>query len=447
MSHDTRRRFPGAFLLTLLAVAFALGPSRAEANAVDDWDLIANQVIVVTANRVGLSNIDFAYVHIAIYDAVNAIDGGYSVFAVKPTTSPVGASPEAATAAAAYTVLKWLFPLQQAYLDGVYANYLLGISPGPAKTLGIAVGTQVGTAFTVLRTGDGRNASDYYLFGSGPGVYQVTPPFTPAPPPPVGQWVAVMKTFAIKNSTQFRADGPPNLTSARYARDFNETKAYGGGAPTSSLRSAQQTEIGLFYAENPGAQINRNIRNIAAAHHLSLVDSARFFAQMYVTIADAQITTWNGKYFYNFWRPVTAIRAADTDDNPATEADPSWLPLVVTPRHPEYPAAHPTVSGALALTLAQFFGTKKLNVTLTSTFPGALPSHQFTNTDGMVKEVINARIYGGMHYRFSGEAGYEIARKVTKYVVKHYFRSVKDKDDEAHDGDDKHQPGDDDDDQ
>jgi hypothetical protein len=435
MSHDARRRFQGLFVLSILAlVAFALGPSRAEANPVDDWNGIANQVIVVNANRAGLSNIDFAYVFIAIYDAVNAIDGGHSVFAVKPTTSPAGASPDAATAAAAYNVLKWLFPAQQPYLDGAYAGYLFGIPNGPAKTRGIAVGSEVAAKFIALRTGDGRNAVVPYVLRSGPGEYQLTPETgTVYNPPgvPVGTWVPGLKTFAIESATQFRADGPPHLTSARYARGLNETKAY--GALTGSLRSAKQTEIGNFYAENPGQQINRNVRNIAAAHSLSFVDSVRFFAQIYVTMADAQITTWNSKYFYNFWRPVTAIRAADTDDNPATEADPSWLPLVrPTPGHPEYPAAHPTVTGSLADTLAQFFGTEKLDVTLTSTSvtPGTLVAHQFTNTDDIVKDVINGRIYGGMHYRFSGEAGAEIAREVTKYVARHYFRAVKDHDEE-----------------
>jgi hypothetical protein len=451
MSHDARRRFQGVFLLSILAVvAFALGPTRAEANPVDDWSGIANQVIVLNAGRGGLSNIDFAYVYIAIYDAVNAIDGGYSVFAVKPTTSPAGASPDAATAAAAYNVLKWLFPTQPpAYLDNAYANALLAIPPGPAKTSGIAVGSEVAAKFIALRTGDGRNAVVPYTFGSGPGVYQKTTETGTLYPNnlPAGTWVPGMKTFAIESAAQFRADGPPHLTSARYARDLNETKAY--GALTGSLRSPHQTDIGTFYAENPGQQINRNVRNIAAAHSLSLVDSARFFAQMYVTIADAQITTWNSKYFYNFWRPVTAIRAADTDDNPATEADPTWLPLVQpTPGHPEYPAAHPTVTGALADTLAEFFGTEELDVTLTSTSvtPGALVAHQFTNTDDIVKDVINGRIYGGMHYRFSGKAGAEIARKVTKYVARHYFRSVKDHDDEK-DNDDRSHRSDDDDDQ
>ena len=418
MFTDARKHLKGTPFLSILALAFAMMPTPARANAVDDWNAIANQVIVRNAARPGgAAIVDFAYVHIAIYDAVNAIDGHYSVFAVQPLTSPLGASPEAAAATAAYTVLKWLFPAQQVYLDGVYAGYLSGIAAGTAKTTGILVGTEVGTAFTALRTGDGRNATVPYFFGSGPGVYQLTPG---CPATPVTPWMGQMKTFAVES-----ADGPPNLTSAQWAEDLNETKAY--GTLNGSLRTPQQTEIGQFYAENPGAWFSRNARGIAVAYQLSLADSARFFAQVYVTVADSLITAWNSKYYYNFWRPITAIRAADTDDNPATDPDPTWLPLIATPCHPEYPAAHGAGTGGLAHALEQFFGTKKLEIVLTSTsVPGAVPYayHHFTSTQDIVKEVIDARIYGGMHYRTSGVHGTVIGNKVAHYVAKHYFQPI-----------------------
>ena len=266
----------------VLAVMANILPARASANAVDDWNVIANQTIIVNGARPGATGlVDFAYVHLAIYDAVNAIDGRYTVFAVRPTTSPHEASPEAATAAAAYTVLRWLFPAQQASLDGAYAAYLTGLPAGPAKTRGIQVGTEVGNAFVLLRTGDGRNAVVTYALGAGPGVYQFTPGCTAVASP----WMATMKTFAVTDSTQFRADGPPNLTSQRWAKDFNETKAYGVAA--GSLRSPKQTEVGQFYAENPGAWYGRNVRDIAVAKGLSLADAARFYAQIFVTAADA----------------------------------------------------------------------------------------------------------------------------------------------------------------
>jgi hypothetical protein len=405
------------WVLSILCLTMALTPRPARANAVDDWSAIANQVIIVNANRMGTGNIDFAYVYIAIYDAVNAIDGGHTVFAVKPTSSPVGASPDAATSAAAYTVLKWLFPLQEPFLTGTYNLYVAGL-PAAGKAAGLAVGTEVGIALTVLRTGDGRNANVPYVFQTGPGQYQITPggPATPSAP-----WLGQMRTFAIEDATQFRADGPPSLTSAQWAEDFNEVKLY--GALTDSLRTPEQTVNALFFVENPGQQISRNAGRVATEHNLSLVDSARFFAQVYVTIADAEITTWNSKYFYNFWRPVTAIRNADIDDNRATERDLAWLPLIVTPGHPEYPAAHPTETGALAYAIADFFGTKKVHVTYTSTsvMPGVMTEVPFTNTDDIVKYVIDGRVYGGLHYRTSAVHGKVIAQKVSHYVAARYF--------------------------
>jgi hypothetical protein len=389
---------------------------------VDFWSDIAARVAVAPPqSRAGLAQIDLAYVHIAVYDAVNAIDGRYSVFAVRPTTNPQGASMEAAAAAAAHTTLKWLFPSPgaAAFVDAAYASYLLGIPDGTAKTRGIAVGTEVADALIALRAGDGRNAQVPYTLGAPlPGVYQQTPG---GPATPVGTWVGQMRPFAIESATQFRADGPPNLTSAQWAEDVNETKQY--GALHDSRRTPLQTQIGQFFAENPGAQTNRNVRHVAMAYGLSVADSARLFAQVYVTMADAQITAWNSKYYYDFWRPVTAIRYPD-DDNPATESDPSWLPLVVTPGHPEYPAAHATITGAFAFALAQFFGTKKVHVALTSTSvpdTGGLMTLEFTSTDDIVKTVIEGRIYGGMHYRTSGVHGSVIARKVAHYVAQHHF--------------------------
>jgi hypothetical protein len=401
-------------------------PTCVNADAVSDWSSIASTVVVTNSGtRPPASLIDFAYVHIAIYDAVNAIDGRYSVFSVTPSTSPAGALPEAAVATAAYAMLKALYPAQQGFLDNAYNTYMLSLPAGPAQTKGKAVGQEVADAFIAKRTGDGRFASVPYVFRSNPGAYQVTPG-APAPPvTPLYPWVAQFRPFAIDSPSQFRAEGPPDLTSAQWAEDFNEVKAY--GAQNSSVRTPDQTAIGWFYVENPGIQINRNLRNIAAVQGLSIADSARFFAQTYVGIADALIGCFDSKYYYNFWRPVTAIRNADFDGNSQTEADPSWLPLSVTPNHPEYPAAHGCATSALANSLEDFFGNQQLNVTLTSTsIPGVpMATRTFARPHDMINEIIDARVYAGFHYRTSGVHGTVLGQKVAHWVSKHYFRPVK----------------------
>jgi len=416
--------FPRTASIVLLALAF-LGAKTAQADAVTDWNEVTNTVLLNVVRGNVPSIIDLAYVHIAIYDAVNAIDGHHSVFAVVPRSPTYEASPQAAAAAAAYTVLKSFFPTQQAYLDTVYSNYLLSLNSGVAR--GVAVGTEVATTLLALRAGDGRNANVPYEFQPpGPGVYQITPGAPPSPATPAAPWIAKMKPFAIESPSQFRAYGPPNLTSAQWAEDFNETKEF--GALNGSRRTPEQTEIGLFFTEPAATQGSRSLRLFVAAQpHWSVADSARLFAQVYVTAADADIGCWDSKYYYNFWRPVTAIRTADIDGNDVTQQDPDWLPLVVTPNHPEYPAAHGCTTGALAFALEEFFGTTEVNFTLTSTAVPGIPlvEHRFTNTGDIVKEVINARVYGGMHYRTSAMHGSMIASHVARWVSQRYFRPVR----------------------
>jgi hypothetical protein len=414
--HIVRRHVQSVLLIMMCSLRW---PVLAGADAITDWSAIAQTTIVTTALRPPpAAVVDVAYVFAAVYDAVNAIDGRYSVFAVSPSNASPQASQEAAAAAAAHHVLKSFFPSQQVFLDNAYAASLAAIPAGTARDQGIAIGVEVATAFLALRANDGRNAVVPYTFGSGPGVYQLTPG-APAPPAsPATPWVALMKPFTLKSSSQFRADGPPHLSSAQWAEDFSEVKSM--GVLNDSARTPTQTEIGRFYQEHPGAQLIRNFRDFAAAQPLSLADRARLLAVLHITAADAIIACWDSKYFFNFWRPVTAIHAADTDDNEATESDTSWVPLVPTPNHPEYPAAHGAVSTAYAEALRHFFGTKKVTITLTSTITGT--AHTFHRTDDIIKEIIVARIYGGMHYRTSGVHGSVIGRKVAQWIAKHYFQ-------------------------
>jgi hypothetical protein len=271
-----------------------------------------------------------------------------------------------------------------------------------------------------------------YTFGAGPGVYQLTPGANPDPNvTPAAQWVGIVKPFAVLTQSQFRADGPPNLTSAQWADDYNEVKFF--GAATGSARTQEQTDIGWFYTDNPGGYGNRIIRQIAADQNLALADSARYFAQTYVTLADTFINCWDSKRYYNFWRPVTAIVAGDTDGNDATEPDPSWLPLAVTPNHQEYPSAHGCFTGAVINTVENFFGTKKITLHFTAcSVPGHPCSatgeggvtHTFQRTQDALQEIIDGRIFGGMHYRTSVVHGIVMSNKVAHWVAKHYFLPV-----------------------
>lgn len=418
--HQRSAGRPWAAALLVMSCAFGV-PGVSRADVVTDWSAIAQTAIVTNAGRPPSGTIiDVAYVFAAVYDAVNGIDGSYTAFAVSPTNASPRASQEAAAVAAAHYVLKTFYPDQATFLDNAYAISLAGIRAGTARDQGVAIGVEVATAFMALRANDGRNAVVPYVFGSGPGVYQLTPGAPPPPASPATPWVAQMKPFGLLSPSQFRAYGPPNLTSERWAHDFNEVKAF--GALIDSRRTPRQTEIGRFYSEHPGAQLIRNFRDFAAAQRMTVADRARLLAVLHISSADAIIACFDSKYFYNFWRPTTAIVAADTDDNDATEPDGGWLPIVTTPNHPEYPAAHGAVTTAYAEALRHFFGTKRVTITLTSTVTGT--AHTFNHTDKIIKEIIDARVYGGMHYRFSGVHGSTMGRKVADWIADNYFQPV-----------------------
>lgn len=405
-----------AEVLTFALLVSTVIVQSARADAVTFWNEVAVTASAVHAGRAAaVSPVDLAYVHAAIYDVVVALRGGYHPFAVTIETVPAGASIDAAIASAAHRVLVALFPSDQVYLDERYAAALNGIAPGQAKTDGIALGEQVASQLLVSRTGDGRNAAVVYVPGSGPGVWQPT-----APAPPIAPWLAVMHPFTFSNPSQFRAEPPPGFGSAQWAEDYQEVQRV--GSSTSASRSPEETETGRFYGEHAGVQYGRIFRAFAAERGLTLEDSARLFAQLYVTSADAIIACFDSKYYYSFWRPITAIRAGDSDGNDATIADPFWTPLLPTPNHPEYPSAHGCFTASIATALADFFDTKKVTITLTSTVTNT--SRTFESTDDMIREIIDARVWAGIHYRTSVVHGAVIGRQVAHWVSKSYFRPV-----------------------
>ncbi len=412
------KKAPVACVLALVFAALALMPASARADVVTDWNKIADTAVVTNARRAaGAALVDMAYVHAAMYDAINAIDRTHTVYAVEPSNVPArDTSRDAAGATAAYCVLLRLFPAQEAFLTEKYTQYMAAIADSEQKSAGIDLGVEIATKFMDLRAGDGRDAVIPFTPWTGPGSWQPTPPaFSPTPLTP---WMATMKPFLIKDASQFRPDGPPALNSFEFAVDYNETRSY--GALGSAVRTNEQTEIGLFYTEHTGAQYSRIFRQFAASRNLSTADNARLFAMLYLSIADSLIAGWDAKYYYHFWRPVTAIRAGDTDGNELTERDANWLPLATTPGHPEYPAAHGCLTAAYAEALHAFFGTKKVDIALSSTVTNS--TREFDNTDDIIKEIIDARVFGGMHYRTSGRDGANIGKKVTRWMTRYYFQ-------------------------
>ena len=397
----------------LLAVS---APARAD--TVTDWNLNAtNALMVVAAQPPPQSVPHMAMVHGAVYDAVNAIDGGHEGYLLSPRTARPGDSKDAAAATAAYRVLLHLVPAQQATLDAQLAAALAAIADGPSKRRGIAVGDAAAAAMIAARTDDGRFGAFRFTVGSAPGAWRpVLPAFVNDP----NAWLKDVTPFLVESSTQFRSDGPLALTSRRYAREFDEVKTLGSEA--SSTRTADQTLAARYWAENPPATWNRIFRALSAQRGLSLVDNARLFATLYLTAADALITVWDDKAHSSNWRPITAIREADSDGNPRTEADPQWLPLTATPPYPDHPSGHNGFSGSIVATLQQFFGTDRMTWSDTN---NAGLTRSYTRLSKAIDEIVEVRIWSGIHFRASDEQGRQIGEQVARWRERHYFRPIR----------------------
>ncbi|MDZ7625232.1 MAG: vanadium-dependent haloperoxidase [Ignavibacteriaceae bacterium] len=411
-SYSLRKLMVNQFLLAMILILIIF-TNVSKADAVIDWNATAVSVQQRLPNPNRSSLPDLAYLHIAIYDAVNAIDGGHPIFAIDPPNKVSWANLEAAVHSAARRILMTFYSADSVYIDSVYQARISLLPNDSTTTKGAEIGNTTAVMYVALRTGDGRQANIPYVWQPlGPGLYQPTPPGSPQYVPAV-PWQAQLLPFSFLSPSLYRAPDPPLLTSNSYTTDFNEVKMY--GSLDTTYTTPEQREIALFHTENPGIHVPRNIRAFATSQSLSLVDNARFFAQIYVSIGDALISGWNSKYFYNRWRPSTAIRNADIDGNPATEKDTLWQPLAVTPRHPEYVAAHGVVSGAIAYTIQDFFGTPNITITLTSTVTGT--QHTFTNIYDYLDEIANARVWGGMHFRTSCEEGVQIGQDVATHVA------------------------------
>jgi hypothetical protein len=369
-----------------------------------------------------------AYVEAAVYDAVTKIDHRYRPY----HHFEVGAgdaSVEAAVASAAYATLVYYVGDPSGALAVHYADSI-GALPADKRTArGIAVGQAAAADIEQLRAGDGLDAptglfgAPFVYTATNAGQWQVVPPFVA-----VGAqtpWVAFMRPFTLETAAQFRAPARPELGSAQYAADFNETKDF--GSATSIMRSPDETAIARFWNANVPSQQNQLYRDVAVQRGLDLVDAVHLMAMGSLTTADAGIACFDSKYNYLAWRPYSAIRKADLDGNAATTADPAWTPLLSTPNHPEYPAAHGCVTSALADVLATALGTQTINATVWGATGGATTLttiEHFDTAQQLKDEVVNARVWAGLHWRSSVVAGETLGDSVAGWSLSHYFGSL-----------------------
>ena len=399
---------------TPVLVALLLTPVPASAaDAVIEWNQIAVAATVTAGQGPVPQKRTIAIVHVSVHDAVNAITCDYRTY-LSIRCGPWGTT-EAAAIGAAHRALVGLLPAAQAAALVAARVASLAAHGLTVSDPGVAFGVAVAEVILALRSTD-RSAQAQFPYtapGAGtPGVWVAVG----AAPPVLPGWKAVTP-WVLRNLSQFQPDGPPPLQSRRYARDYNEVKEL--GSLTSPTRTNEQTEIARFWLAPPTAIWNGVARQMIQAHGLDASATARTFALMYLASADASIAFWDAKYTFNFWRPITAIHNGDADDNVRTEADPTWTPLLPTPQHTEYLSGHSTNSSAMAAVLKLLFGDEPgAPIVATSPTNPGFERHWARLSEG-VDEVIDARIYAGIHYRTSDEDGAAVGRKVARFVVNH----------------------------
>ena len=397
---------------TLRVLALALLAAAAQADEVTRWNKIALDTVVASGQHPGYTSRAMAMVQVAVFDALNSIEGRFTPYKVKAVAAQ-GTSEAATVAAAAHYVLVSMFANQKTALDDAYKISLESVRDGPGKTNGIALGEKVAEQIYTIRSADGVNTPDIYKPFTAPGVYVPTAL-------PIGSTWPKFIPWMLKSPAQFRPEGPPALNSSLWARDFNEIKARGGR--NSTARTPEQTEIGRFWSVTGPASYIPVAAQLVAATRLSSIDNARILALVAMTGADAHTAVYDAKYAYNFWRPITAIRNGEADGNDQTAPDAAWLPLIDTPMHPEYPCAHCIVSASVATVLESAFGAEETaQVTMTSSgAPGVKRS--WTRLEDYANEIAMARIYAGVHYRNSTDVGQRMGRDIGAYAVQNYLK-------------------------
>lgn len=416
--------------ITFVAANFVLswmlfsGAAYAQ-NVVTDWATIVQPALNTPPQLPAVQMVLRATVQIAVYDSVVAIEGGYRPFAAA-ITAPPGADIRAAVATAAYLTARAArtrvtsspFPA----LDDAYQTYMANIPPGAARNDGVSVGAAAANAVVALRSSDGMTNVVPYACSADPAPAGEFEPNGGCNTQPAGTNVGQIQPFTFSNSARFRPDGPDPLTSNAYTEDFIETRDF--GRLDSNVRTPEQTDIAYFWQ---AVDTHRGLTDLAISRALGIRDAARFFAMVYTAAADANIAGFEAKYFYRSWRPRTAIPRADTDGNPDTDADPTWKPLISV-NHPEYPSAHSYSTTAITDTAARFFGTNKVAWTLTAS-RAAIPQlvqteRTYHDLNALMREIYDARVWAGLHWRHSMMHGAQVGRKVSKYVSDNFFLPV-----------------------
>jgi hypothetical protein len=423
LARPSRRR-ASLTALALAVVMLPAAPARA-AEPVLDWNARAVTALL-EAGATPLPNLGqdpkvqalhMAMTQGAVYDAVNSIDKTYEPYLQNLPPAPATASKEAAVATAAHHVLTGLAPelpvATRNRLEIDYANELAAIADGDAKSAGIAAGAAAATAMLDARVGDGRYGSFTFSVGTGLGEWVPTSGIIDP-----SAWVARVRPFVLESQSQFRTDGPQLLASAAYAQDYNEVKRL--GRLNSPDRTERQTTIALFHSSNPIELWNRTLRDITTGD--GTVEQARLFAMATMAGADSIINTWDDKAFWSFWRPITAIHRGEEDGNDATIGDPTWTPQIVTPPYPEHPSGYTAVTAGMLFAAAEALGTKRVDFTVQR--PGVAARLQYRRLDEAVRDVVDARVWLGIHFRTADVQSMVLGRKVVHWLSKHYFREA-----------------------
>jgi hypothetical protein len=394
----------------LAVAALCVASPLANADAVSDWNELACTWVADAKLPTPIAVRVLSIAHTAVYEAVNGITRKYPA---QPRIQAAGdATVEAAVAAANRATLANLLPAQAQAIENAYSSALAAIPEGPAKAAGIAAGDAAAAAVLAERAADGVTAQENYRPVTSAGVY------VPTTVPAVPQWPA-RKPWLMTIGSELRPGPPPALTSETWTRDFAEIKTI--GAKTGSTRTKEQTDIALFWEATLPSIYHGILRSVADQAGRDITRNARLFAAATQAMDDAVIAVFDAKYHYNFWRPITAIRNADIDGNDATERAPSWTPLVDTPMHPEYPCAHCIISGTLGTVIQSETGKDKLPKLVTTSYMIKDSERSWPTTEAFIKEVSEARIYDGVHYRNSTEVGTAMGRKVGELAVNKHF--------------------------